>query len=238
MKIQTLQTSQEFKCKKCQDFKYIWKDYNTLPEKCTCYVEELTEKQMQRMEQTFANTYKECTFENYKVAEAWQNRMYETSKKFVTDDKQALLLLGQSGTGKTHLAVSVAKELMKKGTYVEMMVYPEFILSIKSKMLDGYTELIEKYKTCSILIIDDFLKHTIRNGKVNETDLGIMFDVLDYRYRNHKTVIITSEIFLSEMFEHCETIAGRLKEMATKEYVLEIARDKNRNQRMKGINRI
>ena len=35
---------------------------------------------------------------------------------------------------------------MKKGTYVEMMVYPEFILSIKSKMLYGYTELIEKYK--------------------------------------------------------------------------------------------
>lgn len=145
----------------------------------------------------------------------------------------SILLLGQSGCGKTHIAVSIAKELFKKGRNVQMMVYPEFMLRIKNKLGadGGYDETVRQYKYADVLVIDDLFKGAVRNNKPNETELSIVFDLIDYRYRTQRNTIITSEYLINEMYDLNEAIAGRLKEMSSR-HLVQIKKDKTRNYRM------
>jgi DNA replication protein DnaC len=101
--------------------------------------------------------------------------------------------------------------------------------------------MIYKFIKCAYLVIDDFLKRATKRAEAKETDLQLVFEIIDYRYRYKKPVIISSEYFLDEISDRTESIAGRLKQMATHfedNYIIEIDRDKTRNFRLKGVQRI
>ena len=155
----------------------------------------------------------------------------------------SILLLGQSGSGKTHLAVSIAKALLDRGAWIELMPYTEDMIYIKQNMIEKeqYQKKMYKYKNCNYLIIDDFLKNTVRGNTVNEKDFGIIYEIIDYRYKYKKPVIITSEYFIDHMFKLNESIAGRLKEMVTQNgynFLVQISNKEGRNYRMRGMEKI
>lgn len=178
-----------YNCDKCFGSGYIWKDYYQLPTKCSCFMNEINQKEKERMEEIFSSMYKNCTFDNYKIENDWQRKVYDSAKKYLElPNDFSYSILGQSGCGKTHIVVSIAKEMIKKGRNVQMMIYPEFMLRIKSKLGcdGGYDENIKPYKYADVLIIDDLFKGAVKNSKPNETELSIMFDLIDYRYRAQK----------------------------------------------------
>ena len=119
------------------------------------------------------------------------------------------------------------------------MPFVEFMISLKQNMTDSevFNKMTAKFRNCNYLVIDDFLKNSKRNGRTNETDLGVMFDILDFRYRKKRPVILSSEYYLDEIAIMDEALAGRLKQMATcndSKYIVEIAKDKSKNYRMSG----
>ena len=128
---------------------------------------------------------------------------------------------------------------------------------VPSTMSDFYTTKVfsftknQEYTICvgkdflqpedKVLIIDDFLKNTVRGNTVNEKDFGIIYEIIDYRYKYKKPVIITSEYFIDHMFKLNESIAGRLKEMVTQNgynFLVQISNKEGRNYRMRGMEKI
>jgi len=126
-------------------------------------------------------------------------------------------------------SVALAINFLKKKTRVVYMPYRDVITKIKQNMLDAeyYTKLISKYQTCEVLLIDDLFK-----GKINESDINIMFEIINYRYLNFLPIIVSTEFNIDRLLSFDESVGSRLYEMC-KDYVVEIEKDMNNNYRLK-----
>jgi DNA replication protein DnaC len=90
-----------------------------------------------------------------------------------------------------------------------------------------YSKTISKYKTCEVLLIDDLFK-----GKINESDINIVFEIINYRYLNFLPIIVSSEFVIDRLLAFDEGVASRVYEMC-KDYVVEIEKDLENNFRLK-----
>ena len=86
----------------------------------------------------------------------------EAAKKYVEDFPSKmgnLLILGNTGTGKTHISTSIAREIIAKGFSVLYDSAENILLDFEAdKFKSGYgphDSKSEKYMECELLIIDD-----------------------------------------------------------------------------------
>lgn len=106
-------------------------------------------------------------------------------------EKNSLYIAGNRGTGKTHLVCAIANRLMTQGVKVVFSTMIDLLANIKSSYdaKEGETEqeLIERYKNCDLLIIDDM-------GKEQPTEwaLSKMFQIINARYEDLRPIIVTS----------------------------------------------
>ena len=109
------------------------------------------------------------------------------------------------------------------------MPYRDVITKIKQNVIDEkkYASMILKYQVCEVLLIDDLFK-----GRLNESDVNIMFEIINYRYLNFLPIIVSSEFTIEKMLEFDEGIGSRIYEMS-KDYVVEIKNDIRNNYRSK-----
>jgi DNA replication protein DnaC len=66
------------------------------------------------------------------------------------------------------------------------MPYREAITQIKQVINDEeeYQAQMNKLKNAPVLLIDDLFKWATKDGKVNESELRIMFELINFRYQN------------------------------------------------------
>lgn len=99
------------------------------------------------------------------------------------------------------------------------MQYREDIMKLKQVANDeiSYQYEINKYKTASVLLIDDLFKEAVvkRNGYkyVNEADLRVMFEIINYRYFKGIPVIISSEYRIDDLLDFDEGLGSRIIHM-------------------------
>ena len=159
------------------------------------------------------------TFDNfnftydYQISEAYRCACLYVNEflDFEKTRANSIMFLGQVGSGKTHLSLAIANELMAKGIGVLYMPYRDAITTLKQNILDGeyYTREVEKYKRARVLLIDDLYK-----GNITKSDINIMFEIINHRYFNNKPVIISSEMNFNELLKIDESIESRLFEMS------------------------
>lgn len=118
--------------------------------------------------------------------------------------------MGQVGSGKTHLSLAIANELMDSGVGVVYMSYREVITRLKQNIMDEvyYHRVMGKYKNARVLLIDDLFK-----GKITESDINIVFELLNFRYFNKLPVIVSCEMDVNRILNIDEAIGSRLVEM-------------------------
>lgn len=130
----------------------------------------------------------------------------------------SIMFCGSSGRGKTTLGLAVANNLISSSVGVRYMPYRDEVTTLKQQLGDSnkylYEDHIYKLKNARVLFIDDLLK-----GKVNESDINIMYEIINYRYLQHKPVIISTEKTMEQLLEFDEAIGGRLIEMS-KGYII------------------
>ena len=130
------------------------------------------------------------------------------------------MLLGQNGSGKTHLAVAIANALIDKNYLVRFVTFHDLLDQLsKSRTQKKETySVIDKYREADLLVVDDIFRTTIRewNGSRNVImgHVDAMFRIMDYRYFNKKATVITGEKTVLEMMDMDRAITGRLVETA------------------------
>ncbi len=142
----------------------------------------------------------------YKEAYLYSSRFKEIEK----DRCNSIMFLGQVGAGKSHLSLGIANELMDAGVGVVYMSYREVITRLKQNIMDEvyYHRVMGKYKNARVLLIDDLFK-----GKVTDSDVNIIFELINFRYFNKLPVIVSSEMGIDGILNLDEAIGSRLYEM-------------------------
>ena len=122
----------------------------------------------------------------------------------------SIAFMGQVGAGKTHLSLAIGNNLMKKNIGVRYMQYREAITGLKQNMIDEdyYQKEMNKYKGASVLLIDDLFK-----GKINDTDLNIMFEIINFRYLAGLPIIISTEFSTDKLMDFDAAVGSRIIEM-------------------------
>ena len=209
-----LDTQENYKCNKCNDRTFILIDNEAVP--CECRQVRQAEEILKKS--GISEEFRNKNFENFKTINDSQsinayNKAKEYSNNFhiIKDSTQnSIMFMGQPGSGKTHLSLSIANVLMDNGVGVVYMGYRDVITQIKQNIMDEvyYNRVMGRYKSCRVLLIDDLFK-----GGISKSDVNIVFEILNFRYLNGLPVIVSSELGTSELMAVDEAIGSRLMEM-------------------------
>jgi len=149
----------------------------------------------------FAN----CEFDNYVTTTQAQISVLEACKNYANEIEEniangrCMIMTGNVGTGKNHLAVAITKAALKKGkTSVHLTAY-ELICRIRetwTKKNESEMDVIKKLGSIDLLVIDEIGR---QNNSANE--LLHLFNVLDCRYKLKKPTIVISNLSASGIEE-------------------------------------
>lgn len=155
-------------------------------------------------------------------------KYYKNFESIKETRQNSIIFSGNPGSGKSHLSIAIANNLMRKNIKVIYMPYREVIINIKQNMLDGeaYSKILNKYKIAEILLIDDLFK-----GQISKSDINIMFEIINHRYINNLPMIISTELSINNIIKIDEAVGSRIYEMI-KSYTVEILGKEN-NYRLK-----
>lgn len=185
--------------------------------------------------------FKKMTFSNFSldgkqdvIGEAHQCAVdYFMEFDHIQDQRcNSISLLGQPGAGKTHLLTALANNLIiKKQISVLYFPFVEGFNDLKDDF-DLLEEKLTKMKRVGVLFIDDLFK-----GREFPTPFQLeqMFGVINFRYLNHKPIMISSEKTVDELCDIDEALGTRIYQMC-KDYTVVIKGDRKiLNHRLVGV---
>ena len=230
-----LNLTDQVNCDTCKNkgiIYYALDDYE-MSKDCKCQTQRKIVYQLRKS--GLLHEFKTRTFANFKTTENYQKVLKDAALDFLEKGKgNWFVALGQSGAGKTHICTAISEELIQRGYTFEYFPYARYINELTNglRSFDQATKedalyLLNRYKRAQVLYIDDLLKFDVR--------VDVIFDLIDYRYSNDLTTIISSERSMNELLGFDVAVAGRIKEKTGKngKYLISIKNDPNRNYRMK-----
>lgn len=210
-------TTKSFKCEICKDLEWIINEDTNEARPCICKAQREHERRIEAS--GIAEAFKSKTFRNFVVETEAQEKLKNKCMEYITSGDyktHSLCLLGNVGSGKTHLAMAIANNLLAKGVEVVYIDFRSFMTNLKQSMVekDTYQYEIQKAIQADILFIDDLYK-----GKLTKTDPSIMFEILNTRKLAMRPYILTSEMSIEEIKDVDEGVGSRIYEDC-KGYVL------------------
>ncbi|OFC91932.1 primosomal protein DnaI [Bacillus thuringiensis] len=145
--------------------------------------------------------FSKSTFESF-LDRNGSETVYKVAVKYVKTFKEwngeSLMLWGEPGNGKTHLAAAIVNELSKKGYIVVFQSVPELLQRIRSTFnsenKENETEIMRALLECDLLILDD-----IGAEKTTEWVEEKLFNIIDGRYRKELPTLYTSNLEPKEL---------------------------------------
>ena len=177
------------------------------------------------------------TFDTYQDVETWQKHLKQRVKEYADAPKGWLLVCGQSGSGKTHLCTAVCNELLLRGEKVVYMPWREEVEKLKdySKSTEDRAQLKAFFMNAPVLFIDDLYKcGRSADGTCTPSgaDVGIAFDIINYRWAKHLPTIISTERSTEELVAIDEATGSRIVERAGS-HRLYVTKKPGRNYRLR-----
>lgn len=140
-----------------------------------------------------------------------KNKCVEFAKTF--SGGTSLILCGNTGTGKTHLALSVLKYAIQQrsmtGKYIRTSKMIDEVKETYNKSsVERKSEVIERFVAPELLVLDEI---GVQHG--TDTEKMILFEILNERYENVKSTIVIGNLDLPGLTEYMgERVIDRMKE--------------------------
>lgn len=174
---------------------------------CDCTADDRSGREFARAR--IPERYRHCDFDNYetdvdseqKQTQSWNRSLVQAklivrrfAEEFTIEGEHGLLLMGPCGVGKTHLAVSALKEVLKRGHSGIFYDYRELL----KKIQDSYnptnqtTEMgvLEPVLKTELLVLDD-----VGSSKPSPWALETVGHILNTRYNEKRATILTTNFF-------------------------------------------
>lgn len=247
-KSEGLEREDRFDCPKCKDKGFIMKNIPDMDDDCnqrvwpngqlkfieTLYNCECAKKRHSAHLMKFSeitDEFKNMTFSGFSlegkhevIHDAYQCAIdyYKSFDQIRSERCNSISLLGQPGSGKTHLLTALANNLIQK-KQISVLYFP-FVEGFNN-LKDDFNlleEKLTKMKRVKVLFIDDLFK-----GRDFPTQFQLeqMFAVINYRYLNHLPIMISSEKTVDELCDIDEALGTRIYQMS-KDFTVVIKGDR------------
>ncbi|GIX45634.1 MAG: AAA family ATPase [Candidatus Hydrogenedentota bacterium] len=204
-------------CPKCEGRGYVDTDTGVVP--CECLVEQQLQAKYRaaRIPPRFLNK----SLDNFQAVTAEHKHIVTFAKQFlktfrsVAPDQPAkgLLLMGREGCGKTHIAVAILREIIRKGYSGLYWNVPELFLELRRTMNEQSDEteadLFDEAREVDLLVLDD-----LGAEKTSEYVTDRLYVLINGRYEYDKATLVTTNRSLKELQQQVgPRIVSRLCEM-------------------------
>lgn len=146
-----------------------------------------------RKSSNLGRRFAQRTFSNFEPK--GNERAYEFCKQYamgysLDEGKNGIIMVGDYGTGKTHLASAISNALLDRGIPVLFDTFGGHLEKLKAEFDGGSNaQYLKLMREVPMLVIDDVGKE-----KQTEWSQSIMYDVINHRYEDMTPVIITSNM--------------------------------------------
>lgn len=174
------------------------------------------------------------SFENFHRDAPWQRTMAEGAMRYASEPVGWLLLCGQSGGGKTHLASAVCRHLAARHKQVQFMGWVEEAAALKALATEyePRQSRLDKFKKAEVLFVDDVFKcGNMQHPKITDADLRLAHELLEYRSIRALPTILTTELTPDRLEQLDGALFGRLVENCAGQ-ILTVPYDQRRNYRL------
>jgi len=161
-------------------------------------------------QQTFLN----YTTQFHGIEDPLLRDFLETVEEFAYHPQDRWLVIwGERGNGKSHMCAAVANHLINTGTPALFVTVPDLLSALKQALdnqanteQESYSGRMKLFKKAPVLILDDL---GAESG--SSWSDGVVFEILDYRYRGRLPTMIVTNCPLEEFDPR---IASRLQDTA------------------------
>lgn len=158
--------------------------------------------------------YADKKFSNFEV-ETHNKAAYLLCKSYSESfpRENGLFLSGPTGTGKTHLALSVLMDNLERGHTGLFVTVPDFLDEIKASFAPGAdrTEIMSEAKNVELLVLDD-----MGTEKLTDFVAEQIFTLINHRYIHKLPTIVTSNLNITDLAERIgPRVSSRLREMCS-----------------------
>jgi DNA replication protein DnaC len=159
-----------------------------------------------------------CTFDTFRVESHDQQAAFAVCRQYAADFRQmhtqgaCLVLRGNIGTGKNHLACAIARQVSEQGYSCLMLTVAEIIQRIRAtwdrQTEETQAEITSRFGDVDLLILDE-----VGRQYGSESEKIILFQVIDARYRAMRPTIVLSNLAPEEIADYLGAAAyDRLRE--------------------------
>jgi len=132
-------------------------------------------------------------FDQKSLPELKKKTVMELATCSYIEKKQNIIALGNSGTGKSHMAVALGMEAITKGYTVKFYRVSELVAQMTEAISEKYlSKLIKKVNACNVLILDELGYLSFDTAGAN-----LLFQIFAARYET-KSTIVTSNLEFSK----------------------------------------
>lgn len=142
------------------------------------------------------------TFESYVATTAEQHKALNTCRRYAAEFSQiaesgrCLLLLGKPGTGKTHLSVAIANDIMARSSATAVYRTVGSVLQAIRATYDRTSEqsesqILASLISPSLLILDEI---GVSKEKPSDFELTTLFAIINGRYEEQRPTVIVSNL--------------------------------------------
>lgn len=184
---------------------------------CDCRMIEIEDQHRRELESlSNMDTFSEKRFDRFEDSHASASKAFGQAREYADTLSGWLLLSGSVGSGKTHLAASIANEaIAEKRVKTMFMIVPDLLDYLREafnpKSEVTYDERFETIRSVPLLVLDDL-------GTENATTWARekLFQIINHRYNAQLPTVITTNQELESIEER---IRSRISDVSLVKHV-------------------